>query len=105
MARPTLGREWATVDCLADPVSALTFGAWVMDTANYIWWPVPASFSRTVLETGALRHIRRVVELGAVHAGRCVAGSRPSAVLCTHDATLLCTAWNHRDTNALSALK
>ena len=44
--------------------------AWAMDTAIWQWAPVPASFARTALESGALRHIRRVVELGAAHAGR-----------------------------------
>ena len=72
-ARPALpAPEWAAVSCYADPVEALTFAAWVMDTSIWQWAPVPASFARVVLDSGALRHIRRVVELGAAHAGRCV---------------------------------
>ena len=50
---------------------ALAMAAWVMDNAQWQWAPVPASFARAVLETGVLHHIRQVVELGAVHAGRC----------------------------------
>ena len=64
--------EWAAVSCYADPVEALTLAAWAMDAAQWQWAPVPASFARAVLDSGALRHIRRVVELGAAHAGRCV---------------------------------
>ena len=75
-ARPALpGREWAAVSCYADPVDALTFAAWVMDTSIWQWAPVPANLARAVLDSGALRHIRRVVELGAAHAGRCAAAT------------------------------
>ena len=75
-ARPTLpGREWAAVSCYADPVTAVGAAAWAMDSAIWQWAPVPANFARAVLESGALRHIRRVVELGAAHADRCVAAS------------------------------
>ena len=71
-ARPKLpADEWAAVSCYADPVEALTMAAWVMDTAEWQWAPVPASFARAVLASGALRHIRQVVELGAANAGRC----------------------------------
>ena len=71
-ARPALpGREWAAVSCYADPVDARSMGAWALDTAAWQWAPVPANLARAVLDSGALRHIRRVVELGAARAGRC----------------------------------
>ena len=71
-ARPALpAREWAAVSCYADPVDAVTVCAWAIDAAIWQWAPVPASFARAVLGSGALRHIRRVVELGAANAGRC----------------------------------
>ena len=70
-ARPTLpARDWEAVSCYADPVGARVMAVWVMDTAVWQWAPVPESFSRAVLDSGALHHIRRVVELGAAHAGR-----------------------------------
>mgnify|MGYP004186586151 CR=1 FL=1 len=77
-ARPALpGREWAAVSCYADPVVAHFMGAGVLDTAVWQWAPVPANLARAVLDSGALRHIRRVVELGAAHAGRCAAARPP----------------------------
>ena len=72
-ARPTLPqREWAAVSSYADPVGARCRAAFSLDTVSWQWAPLPASFTRVVLESGALRHIRRVVELGAAQAGRCV---------------------------------
>ena len=71
VAQPaTPGRAWAAVSRYADPVSAYAFGAYVLDTAVWQWAAVPANLARAVLESGVLRHIRRVVELGAAHAGR-----------------------------------
>ena len=76
VAQPaTPGRAWAAVSRYADPVGAYYYGAYVLDTAAWQWAAVPANFARAVLESGALRHTRRVVELGAAHAGRCVAAS------------------------------
>ena len=70
VARPTLpGREWAAVSCYADPIRAYVYGAFVLDTGVWQWAAVPANLARAVLESGVLRHIRRVVELGAAHAG------------------------------------
>ena len=75
-ARPALpGREWAAVSCYADPVNAQMMAAYAMDAAAWQWAAVPSNFAQVVLESGALRHIRRVVELGAAHAGRCAAAT------------------------------
>jgi hypothetical protein len=78
VAQPaTPGRAWAAISRYADPVVAYWLGAYVLDTAAWQWAVVPANFARAVLDSGALRHIRRVVELGAAHAGRCAAARRP----------------------------
>ena len=82
MAQPaTPGCAWAAVSCYADPVAAYIFSAWVLDTAAWQWAAVPANFARAVLDSGALHHIRRVLLLGAAHAGRCVAPWTPRTVL------------------------
>ena len=77
-ARPPLPEHtWAAVSCYADPVGLNMFAAWALDSAQWQWTPVPANFARVVLNSDALRHIRQVVELGAAHAGRCVAPDWP----------------------------
>ena len=71
-AQPTLPvREWAAVSCYADPVEVLAFAAMSMDSAKWQWTAVPANRARVVLESGALHYLRRALELGAAHAGRC----------------------------------
>ena len=101
-ARPTLpGREWAAVSCYADPVMARVFAAGVMDIAAWQWSPVPADFARIVLESDALHLIRRVLELGAAHAGRCVAACHVARRCC---AASPCTAWGRIHSMPCSAL-
>ena len=72
-AQPTLpAREWAAVSCYADPVGVLTLAAMgCCDSAIWQWTAVPANRARVVLESGALHYLRRALELGAAHAGRC----------------------------------
>ena len=102
-ARPTLpAREWAAVSCYADPVMALAMAAWVMDNAQWQWAPVPASFARVVLDSGALRHIRRVVDLGAAHAGRYAAPT--AAVGDRHTAPCLLSIAHSTSRSTLSTL-
>ena len=87
VAQPaTPGRAWAAVSRYADPVGAYEFGAYVLDTAVWQWAAVPANFARAVLDSGAVHHIRRVLLLGAAHAGRCVAPWTPRTVLCAFTA-------------------
>ena len=83
VAQPaTPGRAWAAVSRYADPVAAYGYAAFVLDTAVWQWAAVPANFARAVLDSGALHHVRRVLLLGAAHAGRCVVPWAPRMVPC-----------------------
>ena len=67
---PRAAPAWARISCHADPVAAHAFACVCMQLSLWLWAPVPTSCARTVLDSGALDLLTRLVELGGAHAGR-----------------------------------
>ena len=86
---------WAAVSCYADPLQLHVLVIVAMDIAAWNWERVPANFARVVLDSGVLRHVKRVVELGAEYAGRCVAAVRCCANGSFVAAKLKCRSYYH----------
>ena len=79
LPHPTLpASEWAGVSCDVDPVGAMELSCWVI-SMRLQWAAMPADLARIMLESGALHQVRRIVKLGAAHAGRCAA--RPAVMV------------------------